>query len=104
VGLKAQLFTFIGKEQHIVNKQRTRKSVCQMMARLIESLKQEIRAKQRRIQILNERLSKQQSQPKPDPVLVQEMEADIQELKDQLLTDRSQLVASEDEFAASCGP
>ena len=36
-----------------------------MMARLIESLKQEISARQRRIQILRERLMKLQSQPNP---------------------------------------
>jgi hypothetical protein len=75
-----------------------------MMARLIESLKQEIRAKQRRIQILNERHGKLQSEPNPDPTLVQQIVAEIQELEDQLQTDQSQLDTDENEFTAFCGP
>jgi chromosome segregation ATPase len=101
--VEALQLTVVGKEQHIVSNQPARESVCQMMARLIESLKQEINTKQRRIQILNERLIKLQSQPKPDPVRVQETQAEIRELKDQLQTDRSQLDAAENEYAASCG-
>ena len=75
-----------------------------MMARLIESQKQEIRAKERKIRILNERLIKLEGQPNPDPVLVQAMKADIQELENQLPIDRTQLDAAENEFAASCRP
>jgi chromosome segregation ATPase len=77
-------------------------SVCQMMARLIKALKQEIKDKEQRILTLNGRLSKLQSQPNPDPALIQEIKADIHDLEAQLPTDRSQLEAAENEFAASC--
>lgn len=54
---------------------------CDMMAKAIVHIREEIERKERRIE---------------------EMEADLQVLKVQLEIDRSQLNAFEDEFAASC--
>ena len=67
-------------------------------------LKQDIKVKGRRIQTLTERIKKLQSQPNPDWALIQDLKTDRQELEDELKTDRSQLIAFEEEFAASCGP
>lgn len=80
------------------------RNVCDMMARAIKHIEQEIKAKERRIQNLTERLKKLQSQPNPDLTQIQEIKKDIQELEDQLETDRPQLNAFQEEFAASCGP
>ena len=80
------------------------RNVCDMMARAIEHIKQDINVKGRRIQTLTERIKKLQSQPNPDWALIQDLKTDRQELEDELETDRSQLAAFEEEFAASCGP
>lgn len=80
------------------------RSVCDMMAEAIKFIGQEIEAKEARIRILSERLGKLQSQPHPDLDQIQEIKTDIQDLKDQLETDLSQLNAFQEEFAASCGP
>lgn len=79
-------------------------NACDVMARAIIFIKQEIKAKELRIKILTERLQKLQSQPNPDPTQIREIKTDIQDLEDQLENDRSQLNAFEEEFAASCGP
>jgi hypothetical protein len=74
------------------------------MADAIKFIEQQIKSKERRIRILTERLTKLQSEPNPDPDQIQELRADIQALEDQLeMTDRPQLNAFEEEFAASCG-
>lgn len=79
-------------------------NVCEMMAGAIRFIKREIESKEARIRALTERLKKLQSQPNPDPSQIQETTADIQELEEQLeTTDRPQLNAFEEEFAASCG-
>lgn len=81
------------------------RSGCDLMAEAIKFIGQEITAKERRIQTLMERLKKLHSQPNPDPAQIEEIEQDIQELEDQLeMTDRPQLNAFQEEFAASCGP
>lgn len=79
-------------------------NVCDMMARAIKHIEQEIKAKERRIQNLTERLEKLQSNPHPDLAQIQEIKKDIHELGDQLATDRPQLSAFQEEFAASCKP
>ena len=79
------------------------RNVCDMMAKAIKHIEQEIEAKERWIRNLKERLEKLQSQPDPDPLQIQEIKADMQELEDQLKTDQSQLNAFQEEFAASCG-
>jgi len=79
------------------------RDVCDMMAKAIGHIEQEIKAKERRIRSLAERLGKLQSQPDPDPLQIQQIKADMQELEDQLKTDRPQLNAFQEEFAASCG-
>jgi hypothetical protein len=81
-----------------------RESFCQLLARHIAYLKQEIRNKEHRIRTLNARLSELLSQPNPDPAVIQEIRADIQELEVELETDRPQLNATEEDFAASCRP
>ena len=83
---------------------RSMRSGCDLMAEAIKFIKKEIESKEARIRALTERLNKLQSQPNPDPEKIQEIRADIQELEDQLEnTDRPQLSAFEEEFAASCG-
>ena len=80
------------------------RSGCDVMADAIKFIKQEIKSKEARIRILTERLQKLQSQPNADPDQIQEIRADIQKLEEQLeMTDRPQLIAFEEEFAASCG-
>lgn len=76
--------------------------VCAMMARAIATTKQDITFKERQIDTLRHRISKLQGQPNPDESLIQELKGDIRELEEQLERDRSQLLAFEDEFAASC--
>ena len=80
------------------------RNVCDMMARAITHIEQEIAAKERRVEVLGERIAKLQAKPDPDLAQIQELEGDIQELEEQLKTDRSQLGAFQEEFAASCGP
>lgn len=79
------------------------RNVCDMMAKAIKHIAEEIKAKELRIRSLEERLEKLQSHPDPDPLQIQQIEADMQELEDQLKTDRAQLNAFQEEFAASCG-
>jgi hypothetical protein len=80
------------------------RNVCDMMAKAITHIEQDIKAKERRIRSLTERLEKLKSQPNPDPIQIQEVEADRQELEEELKNDRLQLIAFQEEFAASCGP
>ncbi|HZF41052.1 MAG TPA: hypothetical protein VE715_19675 [Blastocatellia bacterium] len=80
------------------------RNVCDMMARAIKHIEQEIKAEERRIQNLKKRLRQLQSQPNPDLAKIQEIKTDIKELEVQLEMDRSQLNAFQEEFAASCGP
>ena len=81
-----------------------KRSGCDLMEDAIKFIEQQIKSKERRIRILTERLTKLESQPNPDPDQIQELRADIQALEDQLEnTDRPQLSAFQEEFAASCG-
>lgn len=80
------------------------RSVCNMMAKAINYLEQEIAAKERQIDTLRARLVKLHSESNSDQVLIQEIKTDMQGLEDRLGTDRSQLTAFQEEFAASCGP
>lgn len=80
------------------------RDVCDMMARAIKHIEQEISAKTHRVTNLRERITRLESQPNPDVTQIQELQNDIRELEDQLETDRLQLGAFQDEFAASCGP
>ena len=80
------------------------RSGCDLMAEAIKFIQKEIESKEARIRALTERLNKLQSQSNPEPEKIQEIRADIQEIEDQLgNTDRPQLSAFEEEFAASCG-
>ncbi|GAB3092712.1 hypothetical protein [Lysobacter terrae] len=80
------------------------RSGCQVMADAIKFIRQEIQSKEARIRMLTQRLEKLQSQPDPDLSQIEEIKADIRELESQLeSTDRPQLSAFEEEFAASCG-
>lgn len=78
--------------------------VCDMLADAIKFLGQEIDNKVSRIEVLSERIEKLQGQPKPDLAQIKELTNDVQELELQLKSDRPQLSAFQDEFAASCGP
>lgn len=80
------------------------RSGCDLMADAIQFIKQEIEAKRGRLRKLKRRLEALLSQPDPDQSLIQAIEEDIRELEDALETDRAQLNAFEEEFAASCGP
>jgi chromosome segregation ATPase len=80
------------------------RSGCDLMADAIQFIKQEIEAKRGRLRKLKRRLEALLSQPDPDQSLIQAVEEDIRELEDALETDRAQLNAFEEEFAASCGP
>ncbi|MET0582750.1 MAG: hypothetical protein ABWX88_06820 [Pseudoxanthomonas sp.] len=80
------------------------RNVCDMMAKAIKHIEQEIKTKERRIRSLSQRIQKLQSTPNPDLIQINEIKADMQELEDQLEMDRPQLVAFQEEFAASCGP
>lgn len=79
------------------------RSGCDVMADAIKFIRQEIRSKEARIRMLTQRLEKLQSQPDPDLSQIEEIKADIREFEGQLeATDRPQLSAFEEEFAASC--
>ena len=80
------------------------RNVCDMMAKAIKHIEQEIRTKERRIRSLSQRIQKLQSVPNPDLIQINEIKADMQELEDQLEMDRPQLSAFQEEFSASCGP
>lgn len=80
------------------------RSGCDLMADAIQFIKQEIEAKRGRLRKLTRRLEALLSQPDPDQSLILAIEEDIRELEDELETDRAQLNAFEEEFAASCGP
>lgn len=77
---------------------------CDLMRRAIISMRQEIPRKEARLRVLENRLAKLLSQPNPGAAQVAELKADIAELEAQLVQDRSQLNAFEEEFSASCGP
>ena len=79
-------------------------SVCAMMRRGIKFLQQEIKQKESQIGILTARLQKLQSQPNADATVVQEINDDIEKLGNELITDRAQLNAFEEEVSASCPP
>ncbi len=80
------------------------RSGCDLMADAIQFIKQEIEAKRGRLRKLKRRLEALLSQPDPDQSLILAIEEDVRELEDELETDRAQLNAFEEEFAASCGP
>lgn len=80
------------------------RTVCDLMARAIKHIQQEIKAKQGRVRNLSERLKKLEGQPNPDKAQIAEIRGDIQELEGELKTDLSQLNAFQEEHAASCGP
>jgi predicted nucleic acid-binding Zn-ribbon protein len=79
------------------------RNVCDMMAKAIKHIEQSIKAKEHQIRSLTERLEKLKSQTNPDPIQIQEIEADRQKLEEELNNDRPQLIAFQEEFAASCG-
>lgn len=79
-------------------------SVCAMMRRGIKFLKQEIKQKENQIGILTARLQKLRSQPNPDATAIKEIRDDIAKLENELITDRAQLNAFEEEVSASCPP
>ena len=79
-------------------------SVCAMMRRGIKFLQQEIKQKESQIGILTVRLQKLQSQPNADATVVQEINDDIEKLSNELVTDRAQLNAFQEEVSASCPP
>ena len=78
-------------------------NVCDVMDKAIQHIEREIKAKERRIANLRERTETLVSQ-NPDLAHLRELEKDIGELEDQLETDRFQLAAFQEEFAASCTP
>jgi septal ring factor EnvC (AmiA/AmiB activator) len=69
------------------------RNICDLMAKWIESIEQDISAKDRRIANLRERIMKLESQPDPDLGQIQELEDDIRELERALESDRPQLAA-----------
>ena len=79
-------------------------SVCAMMRRGIKFLKQEIKQKETQIGILTARLQKLQSRSDSDASAAKEIKDDIEKLENELLTDRAQLNAFEEEVSASCPP
>ena len=77
---------------------------CDLMRRAILSMRQEIQRKEARLRVLKSRLATLQSQPNPNAAALSELKADMDELEKQLVEDRGQLNAFEEEFSASCGP
>lgn len=77
---------------------------CERTAEEINSLKQEIEIKEREIENQREQFNALQRQPNPDPEQAQEIMTGIQELEDELETDRGQLNVLEEEFQAECSP
>lgn len=77
---------------------------CERTAEAIKSLKQEIEMKESEINSQKEHLSQLQSQPSPDTNQIQEIETGMQELEDELETDRGQLSVLEEEYNAECLP
>ncbi|MDP8909799.1 MAG: hypothetical protein M3N47_11960 [Chloroflexota bacterium] len=80
------------------------RGACGTMERLIRVVEREIAANGRRIDDLTERITELQSQPNPDLVQIQALEALVQELQDAVAQDRRDLDVLEEEFQASCGP
>jgi len=78
--------------------------VCATMRDGIKFLKQEIKQKESQIDILTARLRKLQSQSDPNSSAVKEIKDDIQKLENELVNDRAQLNAFEEEVSASCPP
>ena len=79
-------------------------AACSLLAGSLRQLEGEIKEKERRIQTLNARLEKLQSQPDPDPDRIEEIKADIQDLETQLEADRPMLRAFQEEYRSLCGP
>jgi len=77
--------------------------ICGTMKRFIESMKKEMKRKEAAIQRQQERLRKLTGQPNPDAMLVQEIRDDIARMERELVDDRGQLNALEEEFSAACG-
>ena len=77
--------------------------ICGTMKKFIVSMKKEIKRKEDTIQRQQERLRKLTAQPNPDAVMVQEIRDDIARTERELVDDRGQLNALEEEFSAACG-
>ena len=77
--------------------------ICGTMKKSIVSMKKEIKGKEDTIQRQQERLRKLTAQPNPDSVMVQEIRDDIARMKRELVDERGQLNAVEEEFSAACG-
>jgi len=76
---------------------------CQVFAQGIKALKQEIKAKEEQIRRDEALIAKLESRPDPDPEVIAELRERIARLEHELEnTDRPQLIAFEEEFAASC--
>jgi predicted nucleic acid-binding Zn-ribbon protein len=80
------------------------RDVCDLLEDAIKFIKQDIAAKEARIEVLTGRLQKLQDQQDPDLAQIAEIQADIQQLETELASDRPQLSAFEEEFAAACRP
>lgn len=79
------------------------KNICALMKRFIDSAKKGIKGKEEMISRLQERLQKLTGQPNSDSALIKEIRDDIERLERELVEDRGQLNALEEEFSAECG-
>jgi chromosome segregation ATPase len=76
---------------------------CQVFALGIDSLKKQIREKESQIRRDQALIEKLQSLPDTDPEIIAELRSRIARLEDEIEnSDRPQLNAFEEEFAASC--
>ena len=76
---------------------------CQVFAKGIKALKQEIKAKEEQIRRDEALIATLESRPDPDLEVIAELRDRIARLEQELEnTDRPQLIAFEEEFAASC--
>jgi chromosome segregation ATPase len=78
--------------------------ICKSMKEAIKFIQKEIEGKQQKIGMLEDELTKLQSQPIPDPKQIWKIKQEIQQLNSELEHDLPQLNAFQEEFSANCRP
>jgi chromosome segregation ATPase len=95
-------------DKHMPGKKETPQAgltkICKSMKDAIKFIQKEIEGKQQKIGMLEDELTKLQSQPVPDPKQIRKIKQEIQQLNSELEHDLPQLNAFQEEFSANCRP